>query len=206
MLLAFTGCTDPQGRFDEFGTRIVDASNIQIDAEVIEELPDITGRFLLGISPVVMPDRIMQFIADVEMTDNGDGTAVLDITFTPLTVADRTPIGDPLSSLDVAVANTGEFTAPVEGIVPGPANPISGSEIELDGALEAVIKSTDLFCGDVTGRVSRPTIIDLDGSTGAGIRVPPEVVGDDLPTAQWACPEDMPVDAGVPDAALPDAS
>jgi hypothetical protein len=57
-------------------------------------------------------------------------------------------------------------------MVTGMANPITGSDIVATLALDGVIQSEDLFCGSVTGMVTQPLMLDLMGSTFAGVRVP----------------------------------
>ena len=197
-----SSCTDAAGRFAEFGENVIDAAQIVVpDAQELEELPDVTGRFLSGISPVVLPEAIIKFDTALVLTKNDDGTGLLDVTFTPLSVADGTPVGTPLVSNGAVVSNAGEVSVPVAGVIPGAANPISGTEIRLDAAAVVVLRSADLLCGDVTGRVSQPTPLDLTGSTIAVIRIASDLAYADFPEALFECPDDVPVvDAGVPDA------
>ena len=204
--LGFFGCTDANGRFDDFGQRINDAAPPEPDAPPIEELPDLTVYWLMTIAVVVLPDKPLLFYTEINMTVNDDGTGEFDAYAQPLTVADRQPVGDLLVSEDIAVNNAGELAAPFPGEVPGAANPISGQPIEMDPTALSVIKNVDFFCGDVIGSVTKPTIIDLEGSTIGGIRIEEGTYGDDLPDPIAACPEETPPDAGVPDAGAPDAS
>ena len=55
------GCVDTQGRYDDFINRIPDAAEVP-DAPILVEVPDINGRFLLSLSPIIAPDLIMRFI------------------------------------------------------------------------------------------------------------------------------------------------
>lgn len=106
---------------------------------------------------------------------------------------------------DAPVNTAGEAAARLAGEIPGAANPISGQPIELDVTALFTIKSADLWCGDVVGGVTRPTPIDLEGSTVGAIRIADSTFGDDLPDPVAVCPEETPIDAGGRDAAPHDA-
>jgi len=202
--ILLSGCTDAAGRFDEFGKRITDAAPPEPDAAPIEQLPDINGYFLMSIAVYFIPEKPILFYQENVFTANDDGTGVVDVTVTPLTVADRQPIGDPLVSEGVVVSNAGTGAAHFVGVIPGPANPISGMQIELDCTAHFTIKSENFSCGDVTGSVTRPTLIDVEGSTMGSVRIAEDTYGEDLPDPVAACPsEDL--DAGVEDAGTADA-
>ncbi len=202
--LALAGCTDAAGRFDEFGQRITDAAPPEPDAPPVADLPDINGYFLMAIAVVFLPEKPILFYTEIEMTKNDDGTGVATFSATPLTVAEHTQIGDALVAQDVPISNAGEASANFVGWIEGAANPISGQPIELDCTIHIVIEDEDFYCGDVTGSVTRPTPLDVEGSTVGGIRIEEGTTGADLPEAVGNCPEDNP-DAGVPDAGTPDA-
>jgi hypothetical protein len=209
LALALGGCVDPDKRFREFNDRIIDASTDRIDAQPFDELPDITGTFYLAVSPKPSPENIYQFLAEVALTDNGDGTGTVQISSQPLHKTERTPVGEPLTDEDVAVDRSGQFQPTFSGTVVGDADPVLGADLVATMVLDAIILSEDVWCGILNGEVTQPLNLSLDGSTFAAIRVAPGTVGDDLPAPVYECPEldpDPEPDAGVPDAAVPDAS
>jgi hypothetical protein len=207
-------CVDPGKRIDDFEGRVVDAEVTEtIDAKPLDMIPDISGSWYVTYSPVpVAPDAIIHFIWEVTLTPNGDGTAKVTVHSTPLNAIARTKIPPETVGTDLPVSSAGEFTTIVDDMVlPGPSNPLSGSQVLLDLHSNAVIKSADFFCGAVSpGTVVNPPI-DLSGSTFGGQRIVPGTEGAGLPAAIFACPVDVP-DAGpidaaaAPDAPEPDAT
>lgn len=208
-LAALTGgCTDPKSRFDEFDDRVPlpQIADAGPDAPPLDMLPDVTGEFLLAFSINISPTTPIQFRMENVLTQNPDGTGVLDTTITPLTVAARMNVGTPFVANDVPIAVTGEFSIMSDGVeVPGAANPITGSDIVANVILNGRLRTPDLLCGDLAGMVIEPLMLDLSpGSTFAAIRITPGATGGQLPDPVSACPVDPP-DAGVPDATPPDA-
>jgi hypothetical protein len=201
-LATIAGCPDPAARFDDFISRVPDAKveEPEPDAPPLEELPDVSGEFLVGVAPVVAPDATLRFISTNVMTMNGDGTATLDISLQPLRVNNGMPVGDPVALNDVPVSTSGTFTASFDDIfVEGEANPLTGSDIVADVILIGTIRNQDLYCGEVDGMVKQPSQLPLDGSTFGAIRVAPGTVGPDLPAPVVECPPLVTTDAGVPD-------
>ena len=231
---ALCACVDPAGRFDDFKERVYDAEVVEsIDASELDEIPDVTGTFLFSLAPYLDPDQPFQFIADVTLTAGDDGAA-LDLSVQPLHVEGRappeddlTPVGDPLAATGVEVQTTGEFEAvfaalpdpedpedcmpppDAPAILPGEANGLSGSRLEVAVSMRGEIRSENLFCGEAVGYVLNLGCLDLStspGSTFAAIRVDDGTIGTDLPDPVTACPDpvDEP-DAGIPDAGTADA-
>jgi hypothetical protein len=60
------GCVDPGKRFDDFNERVIDAGPAGPSCE--GALQDINGEFLVTLAPGFFPDRLLQFIATVELT------------------------------------------------------------------------------------------------------------------------------------------
>lgn len=206
-LAALSGCPDPSGAFDEFGNRVIDSGMPQAadsgpDATPLEEIPDINGDFLMGMATNLGPSTPLWFRVTHVMTDNGDGTATLDVTIQPLDFDDpnHIAVGDPLIANDVAINSAGQFTVVLtDAEIPGEANPITGNDLVGDFNIISTIKSADRVCGDVTGMVTSPATIDVSGTTFSTIRI----TGADLPPLESACPPETTPDAGVgtPDAA-----
>lgn len=143
-------------------------------------LSDISGEHLFALSATLMPSTPLQFIATVDLQLDEDGTGgTMDIDFQPLsldvgsTTAPREFVGDVIEVNDIPVDETGSFTADLGTLtVTGAANPITGSDITATLVLQGNIRSEDFWCGSVTGNVSSPIDLDLQGSTFAAVRVP----------------------------------
>jgi hypothetical protein len=208
LAVASAGCVDTHQALQDFTDRVVDAGNNDIDAPPIDELPDVTGQFLFGLTPQFALGVQVRFIADFELAISG-AVGMLDISLQPITVDEGTPVGDPLLSPDVAVAENGTFDAPLAGEVDGDANPASGSDLTFEAILHGQLRTADLVCGTVDGMVTQPVILALDGSTFGAIRITAGTIGDALPPPVSTCPGGSSGDAGVEDgfdAGPPDAA
>lgn len=195
-LVGLGGCPDPQKSFDDFVKRAPTRDGGGGGGGTLE---DISGTFLLAVSTVLAPDAPIQFITDSKLTPNGDGTAKLDMTLTPLTVMGRTKVGTPIVVKGAAIDENGAFTIDLmTQTVPGAANPVSGSDIEAKLVLKGAIRSKDRFCGDIEGELVKPYVSPLAGSTWSGIRVPEGTIGDKLPKPEGSCPAPAP-DGGTGD-------
>lgn len=183
------GCVDPRARFDEF-TVVDGGPEGEPEGEALTEIPDLGGTFYLSLAPSFSPDQLIRFIAVIEFSRNSDDTAVLDVTLTPLSVNGQMPVGDPITVSDVAVDASGRFAIDLGMIkVAGAANPISGTEISAMIRLDGSARSTEGFCGEVTGVVTSPINVDLGGSRWAARRVPDGAVGTALPAPVTQCAE-----------------
>ncbi len=200
-----TGCVDTAGDFDDFVSRIPDAQ-AQPDAPILLSIPDISGRFFLALASVVDVDRPILFIVENTVTGDQGGSATIDTSFTPLDLDKQIVTGGTdLSFQNIPISMTGQFTVSKDDVsIPGPANPITGTELIANTVtFIATIKNEDLYCGDATGMVQSPLMVDLAGSTFAAVRVPDGAIGDQLPDPVGDCPDDPNADAGVPDAMPP---
>ena len=192
-LLTLAGCPDPESRYEEF------LQNSQALRDVPQmdtgsgTLTDVNGSFLLGISPVIAPTSILQFVATVTWTPNDDPTTggKLHFDLQPLQVAPgkatREPVGDVILG-DADVGPEGSFEMDLgEQIVTGSANPISGSEIKATLKLIGKIRNSDLMCGAVEGDVTAPISTTLNGSSFGMARLESTATAD-LPEPTAACP------------------
>lgn len=200
-LLAVSGCPDPEGSFDDFVRRV---DELDLSAAVPDSGPsqihDITGTFFVTFAAAISPGTPFQLIATTKLTPQADGTAIVDISVQPLDAMTREPVGQPLASNGNPVSADGKFMATLAGMLPGPANPISFSDVTVELTLDAVIRSANRFCGPVTGMVSKPVAIDLTGSEFAAVRIEPGTKGSALPAPDVSCAVEMPgADAGVMD-------
>ncbi len=197
-LVPVAACVDAKSRFDEYDERVphIDASTI--DAPVVDMIPDIDGDWLLAVNPSVAPGSFVQLRVTWNVTSNG-ATGTLDGSYQPLKTyiitppndaPGRVPVGAPLVTNGVAVDNTASFTANLVGILPGDANPVSGTEYpDTAITLMGTIRSMDTVCGTVSGMVGP---LNVAGSTFGAVRI----TGATLPAPEGACPAAM-VDAGV---------
>ena len=69
---------------------------------------------------------------------------------------------------------TGEFAGTINGILPGEANPVSGSELTVEIEMAGILRSIGFFCGTVEGSVVAPFSLALNGSTFGSVRIPEE--------------------------------
>jgi hypothetical protein len=191
-LAPLAGCVDPAGKFDEFENRVIDARPGGGNGG--GAIHDVTGEFLLGLRPAFSPGDVIQFLVTSSLTETAGG-ATLDLAIQPLTAEKCTgnggqPVGDELEETGIDVNTTGEFTVVfTKARVDSQANDVSCSIIEADVGLTGVLRSADLFCGQVAGEVFRPAgVPPLDGSTFAAIRVAPGTLGGDLPEPMVECP------------------
>jgi hypothetical protein len=207
-LAVLSGCTDAPHRFEEFLERIPDATpEVRVDAAKLDKLPDVTGTFYVGLATTPAPDLPLRFFFRNQMSMNHDGTASMNLTITPLSVAEGKPVGEDMVVKDVRVNASGEFSFLLDPVkVAGAANPISGSDIEGAITMSGQILSADRYCGWIPeGRVVKPVELDAKDSKWGGVRVAEGTVGDALPPLESECPKPMASDAGVPDAGAVDA-
>jgi hypothetical protein len=208
-LTTMTGCPKPGDTFNSFVERTegIDGGMAQPDLPP-SMIFDISGTFLLAVSTFLAPNRPIQALLTTVLTQNEDGTATLDITIQPLSAMGREPVGKSTTVSGVAVAADGSFEIPLSmQPFPGASNPITGSDLLVDIVLRGTIRSEDRFCGDITGMVLEPLMLELDdtGSVWGAIRVEKGQTGDALPKPDYSCPAGEKPDGGpVPDAG-PDA-
>lgn len=180
-LAAFcAGCVDAPGEYDAFQERDKATTdpvgsgcgdpNAACDPPVAAVL---RGQWLFGLAATLGPKTPILFFADVEATD-ASGTIEWTWTLRPLDSATRLPL-DALPTLTPStVPADGKWVVDLDPIaVPGAANPITGSDIEADAALTGdVCSGRDFFCGEVTGQVTKPVTLNLQGSKWTMARLP----------------------------------
>lgn len=155
-------------------------------------LPNITGQQLFAVAAVIDPAHPLQWLGQVTQT-NHSGGATLKIELQPLaldvqsTTVPRTPVGMTVDT-EATVNEDGSFVFELPGLmIPGAANPITGSDIVGDMVVQGVIVDSELWCGTVSGAITQPLMLDLQGSTFAGTRLQSIAMlpGDPIPAA---CP------------------
>ncbi len=178
---------------------VIDASELPIDAPVdgpdaadapIDATPiavaDIDGTWLIGLNPSVAPGSYVQLAVDWNLTTTGIG-GTLDGTYQPLRTygiatdsLERVPVGAPIAVNAVQVTDVATFRVHLVGTLPGPANPINGTEYQMDMVLVGRIGSPALVCGSVEGNLGP---LNVAGSTMGAARA-----GAPLPAPIVACP------------------
>jgi hypothetical protein len=167
-------CVDPDGRYDAFVER--SAAMRGRDAGTGQPEPgerfDFGGSYLLALSTTLAPGQPILLGCEVSVASDLE---TLELTFQALTTDEadppRAPTGEPFTIADVVYEQDGSFSADLgEVTVPSDANPISGSEIIATVAFSArAVPMSDelpqLFCGQASGMVSVPLMLDLAGST-----------------------------------------
>ena len=185
---AVVGCVDARKSFDDYSASVVDSNTSLPDHPVVDHIPDASGHFLMGVHVSAAPNNPpILLVADFMVTDNGDGTGIVSYTASALDTSTHqlAAAGNEFSASNMPVAHDGTFQAALAGNLPGNANPISpGTAVDVMALQHGVIMSKDLICGTLTGTA----IVDLSGSTFAGIRIAPGTLGTDLPTPVTACP------------------
>jgi hypothetical protein len=180
------GCTNARDEFVDFGDRVIDASNVDIDGAIVSELPNVDGEFYVVVRPDLPEDRFIRYIMTFDITPITENTALLDYSAACLDVDTLEPVdGEPLSDTDVAVGSDGSFDAALVGTFHGRCNPIiPGSTVQADGMIHGQLSTDDFVCGTLSGTAGG---LSLDGTTFAGQRI----TGDTLPDPIWRC-EDQP--------------
>jgi len=184
-LAVFSGCPDPQGRFDEFVERsAVGGGGTGGDGP--SEGAILTGKFFLAAAVTLNPGAPLLFEARVEMNEACPGEGCMISTFQVQPLANKgsprkpcpehlDPVGPVIEISDIPVEADGTFRAVFSraavGTVDGCANPISGSDIEATLELVASTRSEDLFCGPLDGSLFRPFAYNLNGSTFGAVRI-----------------------------------
>lgn len=202
LAVALTGCPSPRGQFEEFVNR-----QESLDLSVAKrDMPsgmfsDISGKFLLTVATTIDPSKPIQFITENRVTLNGDGSATLDLDIQALSAMGRMAVGNKITRSGQKIAANGDLEI-VFGMVmvPGAANPITGSDIVADLALVGTIRSADRYCGIIHGMLLMPLMLDLSNSAWAAVRIP---ASGELPAPDSMCPAFTPPDMAMPDMSVP---
>ncbi|MCB9754461.1 MAG: hypothetical protein H6713_31370 [Myxococcales bacterium] len=155
---------------------------------------DVSGAYLTAVATSIDSTHPLFSLVTVDGSFGPDG-GVMDVTTQALEImlGETTPqpvlVGDPVLVEGVAISALGEFSLALPSLlIPGAANPITGSDIGvnlvLDGAFQHPVD--EVMCGDAEGEVFEPLMASLVGSTFAGVKV----AGLDAlpPTSPSMCP------------------
>ncbi len=182
------GCVDPKGEYGDFqerdrkttipaGSGCLGDSDAGTDAAPSCDpvnAAQLTGQWLFGIAATLGPTKPILFFTDIVATDTGSGVE-WTWTITPLDATTRMPLTALAPLKPSTVPTDGKWSVDLDPIsIPGAANTIStGLAIDADAALTGdVCGGRDFLCGDVTGSVTKPVTLNLDGSTWSLARLP----------------------------------
>jgi hypothetical protein len=197
LLAVVGGCPSPdaEGKFDRFNEQTEDEREVpemkmDFGAPVLPDVGAtsgdtetgggglaIDGVYLVALDTVVSPGLPLQFLGEVtaELDAMGNGTIAVD--FQPLSL-DPQSTTEPREEVGDSILIEGDVTAyaftlmfPEPTNVTGAANPITGSDISANLALEGQIRSENAWCGTMIGDVLSPIQVPLEGSTFAAVRL-----------------------------------
>ncbi len=180
-LAAPLGCADPQGAYDDFGKRFTRihqgsssaASSGGTDGGACAPMNGSSdGEYYLLLSSTLAPTAPIAFKLDITSSPGSHGGLNLNIDGQALDHSDRrTPVGGPVKP-DVATADAdGATDVEFKSIViDGRADTlIAGAEIDANDVVLSggSFCAPTFMCGTVTGMATKPTALDLKGSTWA---------------------------------------
>lgn len=211
-LLALAACEspDPIARMDEFAERTdsqpIDESDAgaDISTDIDDACPpvDPTGTWFFALSATLDREAPIFF----EITFSIDDEGILQASGQPLRYdadpVDGTPaenprvaVGEPvLSSSPYGADGTYSLTFP-DVTVTGEANPLTGRDILGTVILDGRFEGENTTFGAMSGEIVEPLVLNLNGSTYAGVRAAPEdypdidpvYYNDTIPFTPWDC-------------------
>jgi hypothetical protein len=197
MTLVLAGCPDPQGRFDEYVSRVPDATVVsQADAPPISTVPDVNGTFLFSIYVSLFPSLPpIRAIATTALDTVANKVSIsinyVDVTTGAVLTGAGSIASFPNNPLD---PTTGVFTVTAaQLVIPAQANALGADATATSVVISGTLKSADFYCGTVEGLV-QPQNAALTGSTFGAIRIPAGQSGSQLPNPVKSCAQP---DAGL---------
>lgn len=128
-------------------------------------------------------DRVLRFYTETKFTpDPAGGTGKLSLKLTPMklgpnngtppTVSKDQTVGATYTVTETPTNAAGVYAAPLGTVnVPGVSNPISGRDIVVEGAAVPGKFGKGRFCSQLSGHVTTPTDIVLEGDSNTCIYV-----------------------------------
>jgi hypothetical protein len=123
------------------------------------------GIYRLALAVTLAPTKPILY--QMQATTHNDGTGTrLTLSGPALDAKDRvTPVGNPLVLVSDPLESGTLHVPTTFAQVPGAANPITGSDIEVAAELTGSFCGIGTFyCGDLSGNVTKPIPLDLAGS------------------------------------------
>ncbi len=167
-----SGCPDTQAVFDDYVDRSEPFRVVPVTGEC-EGPVDVSGRFLLGAAVAVDPSKPIRFEAD--FTVDGDtltvGIRALAVAGNAAGTPDGQPVGERYEAIGTIDAEDGSFVLDFGTIVVVAAgNPILPADVTADLLLEGCTASETFSCGVLSGAITSPAQLPLDGSSWAVTR------------------------------------
>src|SRR5262249_42379631 len=202
LVVLFGACVDPEQRFNDYASRIVDARVVvQPDVPPFETIPDVSGTFLTGLTADILAGgpRPIPFLS-TQTVDKRSGKYMLTLSLQPLDKTTRLPVGSPIGYAPVEVAANGSFNASVASLtIPAAANTLAPIDIVADSiVIHGQILTANAHCGTLDGNVTSPAIGSLAAqhTTYGAIRVAPGTMGNALPPPPKNCATPSPAAGG----------
>jgi len=168
----FGGCPDTQSVFDDYVDRSEPFRVVPVTGEC-EGPIDLSGRFLLGAAVAVDPSKPIRFEADFEV--DGDsltvGIRAIAVAGNVSGTPDGEPVGERYEAVGTIDAEDGSFTLDFGAIVVVAAgNPILPADVTADLVLDGCTASETFSCGVLSGAITSPAELSLEGSSWAVTR------------------------------------
>ncbi len=177
LALLTLGCTNTEGKYNDFVSRqkALQEGGTDSGPDSTPCTPpapgDIDAQYLLALSPkIVVLQPPVVFLADVTIVAGQAGGSALKMTLHPLSYADRkTEVGSPVDLPAIGIGSDGvlDQTSVPTLTITGAANPLQHDKdivahnVRLVGQM---CGTQDFYCGTVTGDVTAPVTLKLDGS------------------------------------------
>jgi hypothetical protein len=171
------GCPNPQGQFDDFGTRYEKTMGASSSSSTggggapacsAPAVGMADGTYMLALSTKLSPKKPLAFKADIT-TMKGPNGLQFSMTATPLSYTDQmTPVQAPITVGPFDVAADGSFDATLGTLmITGMANPITMQDITANNVIihgHLCTQTPNFVCGTAEGKVTAPIMFDLAGS------------------------------------------
>jgi hypothetical protein len=197
-LLAFAipmmagACVDPKGDFESFNERTAGfrATPPPKDGGGVDSAPPavaVEGLYFgacLSKLAAGRIDRVLRFYTETKYTpDATGGTGKITLKLTPMklgpgntappTVSKDQTVGMTYTVTDSPTNAQGVYAASLGTVnVPGASNPISGRDIIVEMAAVPGRFAKEKFCSQLSGHVTQPTDIQLEGESNTCIYLP----------------------------------
>jgi hypothetical protein len=162
-----------EGDFEDFQVRAANLPKPNIEASTFEAAPPPTNAveglyYGACVSELAFgqPSKAFNFYTLTKYTPDTGSGAKLELSIQPLAVVNNLPpptiaksgaVGDPIPAPLASVAATGRYRLELGTVhVPGKANPISGSDVEILRASLDGLFAEERFCARLGGEVTQP--------------------------------------------------
>lgn len=198
VVVVASGCPSPdaEGKFDRFNEQTEDERDVpemkmDFGAPVLPDVGatsgdtetggggglSIDGVYLVAVDTIVGPGLPLQFLGEVTAELDAMGNGTITVEFQPLSL-EQGSTTEPREEVGEAILIEGDVSGysftlmfPEPTMVTGAANPLTGSDISANLALEGTIRSENAWCGGVVGDVLSPIQVPLEGSIFAATRL-----------------------------------